>query len=100
MHQITQKLKKGRIKITEVASPNVNIDSILVRNYYSLISVGTESSTVMSARKGYIGKAKERPKQVKQVIGALRSQGFLQTYRTVMKKLEAYSPLGYSCSGK
>jgi len=34
---------------------------VLVRNYYSLISAGTEGSTVKAARKGYIGKARERP---------------------------------------
>jgi len=41
---------------------------VLVRNCYSLISAGTEGSTVEAARKGYIGKTKERPQQVKQVI--------------------------------
>ena len=54
----------------------------------------------MTARKGYIGKAKERPQQVKQVIDTLKSQGPVQTYRAVIKKLDAYSPLGYSCAGE
>ncbi len=73
---------------------------VLVKNHYSLISAGTEGSTVKTARKGYISKAKERPQQVKQVIDTLKTQGPVQTYRAVMKKLEAYSPLGYSCAGK
>jgi len=38
---------------------------VLVRNYYSLISAGTEGSTVKATRKGYIGKAKEKPQEVK-----------------------------------
>ncbi len=47
-----------------------------------------------------IGKAKERPQQVKQVINTFKQQGIVQTYRAVMKKLDAYSPLGYSSAGQ
>jgi len=59
---------------------------VLVRNFYSLNSVGTEGSTAKAARKGYIGKVKERPQQVKQVIDTLKNQGPVQTYRAVKKK--------------
>ena len=84
----------------EVPWPSLTPGSILVRNHYSLISAGTESSTVKTARKGLIGKAKERPAQVKQVLDVLKTQGVVQTYRAVMKKLDAFSPLGYSCAGE
>ncbi len=100
MKQLTQKLKTGKMKILEVPVPVLKPGTVLVKNHYSLISAGTEGSTVKAARKGYIGKAKERPQQVKQVIDTLKSQGPLQTYRAVMKKLDAYSPLGYSCVGE
>jgi polar amino acid transport system substrate-binding protein len=71
-----------------------------VRNLYSLVSAGTEGSTVKAARSSLIEKAKQRPQQVKQVLEVLKSQGPVQTYRAVMKKLDAYSPLGYSCVGR
>ena len=100
MQQLTQKLKKGEIEIREVPVPAVAAGQVLVRNHFSLISAGTEGSTVKTARKSLIGKAKERPQQVKQVLDVLRSQGPVQTYRAVMKKLDAYSPLGYSCAGE
>ena len=100
MKQLTQKLKEGKINIIEVPVPELMKGEILVRNIYSCISAGTESSTVKAARKGYIGKAKERPEQVKQVLEKIKTQGFLQTYRAVMKKLDAHSPLGYSCVGQ
>ena len=100
MQQLTQKLKTGSMKILEVPIPSLQKGQVIVRNHYSLISAGTEASTVSTARKGYIGKAKERPQQVKQVIDTLKSQGPVQTYRAVMKKLDAYSPLGYSCVGQ
>ena len=100
MQQITQKLKSGQMRVVEVPFPSLQNGCILVRNHYSLISAGTEGSTVKTARKGYIGKAKERPQQVKQVIDVLKSQGPIQTYRAVMKKLDSYSALGYSCAGE
>ena len=46
-----------------------------------------------------VEKAKQRSEQVRQVVDTLRKQGVTQTYRAVMKKLEAYSPLGYSSAG-
>lgn len=99
MQQLTQKLNNGEMLVQEVPAPQLGKGMILVRNYYSLISAGTESSTVKAARKSLIGKAQERPQQVKQVIDTLIQQGPVQTYRAVTKKLEAYSPLGYSSAG-
>ena len=100
MKKLTQKLKNGEMQVIEISPPVLGPGMLLVRNHYSLISAGTEGSTVKTARKGLIGKAKERPEQVKQVIDGLKQQGPVQTYRTVMKKLDAYSPLGYSCAGQ
>ncbi len=99
MKQLTQKLKDGKLKVTEVVPPALLPGMVLVQNSYSLISAGTESSTVATARKSLVGKARERPAQVKQVIDVLTQQGPVQTYRAVMKKLEAHSPLGYSSAG-
>jgi len=100
MRQLTQKLKDGSMQIIDVPEPLVGAGSVLVKNHFSLISAGTEGSTVKTARMGYLGKAKERPQQVKQIIDTLKSQGVVQTYRAIMKKLDAYSPLGYSSAGQ
>lgn len=99
MNQLTQKLKDGVMTVQEVPAPTVGEGMILVRNHFSVISAGTEGATVKTARKSLIGKAKERPQQVKQVMDVLQKQGPVQTYRAVMKKLDAYSPLGYSSAG-
>jgi threonine dehydrogenase-like Zn-dependent dehydrogenase len=100
MKQLTQKLKTGNMKNLEVPIPSLQKGNVLVKNHFSLISAGTETSTVKAARKSLLGKAKERPQQVKQVIESLKVQGPMQTYRAVMKKLDSYSPLGYSCAGE
>ena len=99
MDQLTQKLNSGEMVVQELPVPQIGPGAVLVRNHYSLISAGTEASTVKAARKGLIGKAKERPEQVKQVLNMLKQQGPVQTYRAVMKKLDAYSPLGCSSAG-
>ena len=100
MQQLTQKLGSGEMVIQELPLPQLGDGMIMVKNHYSLISAGTEGSTVKAARKSLLGKAKERPQQVKQVIDKLKTLGVKQTYRAVMKKLDAYSPLGYSCAGE
>src|SRR5262245_21023747 len=51
------------------------------------------------AKKSLLGKAMERPDQVKKVIASVRQQGLLQTYEKVMNKLDTLTPLGYSCAG-
>ncbi|MFH1689049.1 MAG: bi-domain-containing oxidoreductase [Candidatus Eisenbacteria bacterium] len=100
MRQLTQKLKEGKLRVIDVPEPVLNAGQVLVRVHHSVISAGTESSTVSAARKGYVGKVKERPEQFKQVIESLKQKGPVQTYRAVMKKLDAHSPLGYSCAGE
>ena len=100
MKQLTQNLKTGKMEITEVPVPTLMENYVLVRNCYSLISSGTEVSKVRTARKGYVGKAKEKPEQVKQVLDTLKKEGLQSTYRKVLNKLDSLSPLGYSTSGK
>ena len=100
MRQLTQKLKSGEMKVLDVPPPQCSAGSVLLQTFFSLVSAGTEASTVKAARKSLLGKAKERPQQVKQVLDVLKSQGPVQTFRAVMKKLDAHSPLGYSCAGE
>jgi predicted dehydrogenase/threonine dehydrogenase-like Zn-dependent dehydrogenase len=100
MLQLTQNLKTGKMELTEVPFPAMGKEEILVRNYYSLISSGTESYKVETARKSLIGKAKEKPEQVKQVLDTFKKEGLVNTYNKVMNKLDALSALGYSSAGE
>lgn len=100
MKQLTQNKKSGKMEILEVSFPALPKGHVLVRNYYSVISSGTEGTTVRDARRGYIGKARARQKEVKQVIESVIDQGLTKTYKRVMNKLDAPSSLGYSCAGK
>jgi hypothetical protein len=76
MYQLTQKLKTGEMKVLEVPIPDCGPRQILVRNHYSLISAGTEGSTVKAARKSLIGKAKDRymSMEMRHLLSTIRLQ--------------------------
>jgi NADPH:quinone reductase-like Zn-dependent oxidoreductase len=46
MKMLAQKLKHGKVEISEAPMPKVGPESVLIRNHFSLISAGTEGSTV------------------------------------------------------
>jgi len=100
MKQLTQELKSGKMALINVPCPHIGENEILVKNLYSAISSGTESKTVIDARKGYIAKARARQNEFHAVLKMAKSEGIITTYKIVMNKLEAPSPLGYSCVGE
>lgn len=100
MEQLTQNLKSGEMKILEVPFPVLSKGCVLVRNYFSVISAGTEGKTVKDARLGYVGKAMARKDDVKKVIRTAKTIGLKETYKIMMNKLDAPSALGYSCAGE
>lgn len=100
MKHLTQELKAGKMALIDVPCPMIRDNEVLVKNLYSATSPGNESKTVIDALKGYIAKARSRQKEFNAVIQMAKSEGLIKTYETVMNKLEAPSPLGYSCVGE
>jgi hypothetical protein len=70
--QIIQNYKTGELIVVEVPAPALKSGGVLVRNYFSAISAGTERTTVALGQKGLIGKAKARPDLVKKVMDTAR----------------------------
>lgn len=99
MKQILQNLKTGNIEVADVPSPIAQPGRVLVRTATSLISSGTERMTVEMGHKTLLGKARERPDLVKQVIQKARSEGVLNTVNAVRNRLESLNSLGYSAAG-
>ena len=99
MKQVVQNYKTGKLKIEEAPAPILKKGGVLVRSYYSLISAGTERSTLEMSKKSILGKAKARPDLVKQVITTAKKVGIKKTFDLVMNRLNAPVPLGYSLSG-
>ena len=99
MRQVTQRLRNGRIEVMDVPRPVLMPDGVVVDVRASLLSAGTERSTLEAARSGLIGKAQARPEQVRQVLEKARTEGVRATIGAVRTRLDQPSPLGYSSAG-
>ena len=99
MKQIVQNFKTGELLVEELPPPALKTGGVLVHTAYSLISVGTERTTVETGQSSLIGKALKRPDLVKQVWNTFRREGLRSTYEKVTARLEATKALGYSSAG-
>jgi predicted dehydrogenase/threonine dehydrogenase-like Zn-dependent dehydrogenase len=99
MKQVIQNFKTGELYIDDVPMPSISKGMVLVENKYSLISAGTERSTVKVGKASLIGKAKQRPDLVAQVIQNVKKEGLKATIDKVKTKLDSLKALGYSTSG-
>ncbi|MCH9644423.1 MAG: bi-domain-containing oxidoreductase [Gammaproteobacteria bacterium] len=100
MKQVIQSYKTGKVALLEVPVPQCGAKQILVRNHFSLISMGTERSMIELGKKSLVGKAKARPDLVKRVIDKAKKEGVVKTFKEAMGRLDTPSALGYSCAGK
>jgi len=92
-------IKKGDILITEVPSPCINDDEILVQVYYSCISSGTELAGIKMSAKTLYRKAIEKPQNISKVLQMLKEKGLKDTISHVKDKTDVKSPVGYSAAG-
>src|SRR5664279_5233647 len=99
MLQIIQYQKTGEMFVEELPAPKLKSGGVLVQNYYSLISAGTERTSVETAQASMLGKAKSRPDLVKQVMDNVKREGLTATYQKVSSRLDNYKELGYSSAG-
>jgi polar amino acid transport system substrate-binding protein len=99
MKQLIQNFKTGELYVDELPVPSLSEGFVLVANHYSLISAGTEKTTVSTAQASLIGKAKKRPDLVKQVIQNYKKEGLKATIEKVKTKLDSLKALGYSSAG-
>ncbi len=99
MKQLVQDFKSGEIKLVEVPAPVVAPGMVLVRNAFSLVSAGTEKSTVEMGQASLLGKARLRPDLARQVFKAVKKEGLTAAVRKVQSRLDQWKQLGYSCAG-
>jgi predicted dehydrogenase/threonine dehydrogenase-like Zn-dependent dehydrogenase len=92
-------IKKGQILVEEVPAPALDDKGVLVEVAYSLISAGTETSSVTSSGKSLIQRAFEQPQQVLRALDMVRRDGLIPTLTTIRGITEGAMPTGYSCSG-
>ncbi|GER94639.1 oxidoreductase [hot springs metagenome] len=99
MKQLIQNYRTGELEIADVPVPNVSSNTVLVKNYASLVSVGTERSIIDLGKKSLLGKAKARPDLVKRFLDKAKKEGFLKTFQEALGRLDNPTPLGYSSAG-
>ena len=99
MKQVVQSYKSGEVALRDVPVPQCGSKRILVRNRHSLISLGTERSTIELGRKSLLGKAAARPDLVRRAWDKAKKEGLLKTWQEAMGRLDTPTPLGYSSAG-
>jgi len=82
-----------------IPCPLASAGQVLIANRSSLISAGTEKMVMDIAKKSLIGKARERPDQVRRVLEKMKTEGVLDTIRQVREKLDQPMGLGYCSAG-
>ena len=99
MKQIIQEVRSGRTTVKEIPDPMVLPGQVIMATMASVISAGTERYVVDLARKSLMGKALQRPQDVKRVLQKLRQDGIRTTLTQLVAKLDEPMPLGYSAAG-
>ncbi|MCU0424702.1 MAG: bi-domain-containing oxidoreductase [Candidatus Kapabacteria bacterium] len=99
MLQVLQHQSTGEILVEELPVPSCPENGILVRVFHSLISAGTERTSVSKAQSSLLERALKQPQEVKKVLDSVRKDGITSTFRKVQNTLDSYKPLGYSVSG-
>ena len=99
MKQVVQNFRTGELKVEDLPPPALRAGGVLVRTAWSLISSGTERTIVETAQSSLIGKARERPDLVRQMVDTFKREGLRSTYEKVKARLTKLAPLGYSASG-
>lgn len=99
MLQVLQHQKSGEIVVADVPPPTCPEKGILVRNYFSVISSGTEKTSLENAKMSLLERAKRQPEQVRTVLENIKKEGLLSTINKVTSRLDSYKTFGYSSSG-
>src|SRR5690349_13529931 len=99
MLQAIQYQKTGELHIKELPAPAVRRGMVVVRTQASLISAGTERTSVTTAQASMIGKIRSRPDLAMQVIEMAKKEGVMNTVEKVRTRLDSYKALGYSAAG-
>lgn len=92
--------KKGKVVVEEVPAPNIGSNALLVENLYSLISSGTEMSSLNFSKQIFPLKILKYPAKVAKGLRLVKEHGIFETYKIVTGMLDAGVAPGYSSCGR
>ncbi len=79
----------------EVPPPTGRPGVVVVQSVCSLVSAGTERMLVDFGRAGLVGKLRQQPERVREVLGKVRANGLSATVGAIRSKLAQPIALGY-----
>lgn len=100
MRQILQELGSGKTVLAEVPEPATSPGTLRILTRRSLISAGTERMLIEFGRAGWVGRARQHPERVLQVLNKVRTDGVAAAVEAVRSKLDQTVPLGYCNVGQ
>ena len=92
--------KQGKVVVEEVPTPGCGVDQILVENLFSLISSGTELSSLNFSGQPLPLKVLKYPTKLAKGLKLVKDQGISNAYKIVTGMLQAGVTPGYSCCGR
>jgi predicted dehydrogenase/NADPH:quinone reductase-like Zn-dependent oxidoreductase len=102
MRQVVRRVidRKGKIVLLELPEPHMGADQVLVQNHYSLISSGTELSTLSKTPLELVRQTIADPWMRNVVKQTVLSAGLAQTGRRVWQEMIMPREIGYSGAGR
>lgn len=95
MKQLIQSLNDGKVQLIDCPCPQMDVHSLLLHTQTTLISAGTERMLLEFGRASFMGKVRQQPDKVKQVLTKIATDGLITTLEAVKSKLDQPIPLGY-----
>lgn len=98
-------IENGKVVIKELPAPVPDTYEVVVANAYSAVSIGTERSMLLSARKGILSKVFEmlRNEEMRnKAFEILKKRGLIGTYKAwkqISSGVGGGIPIGYSSAG-
>ena len=99
MKQLLQSPATGSATVEDVPAPLLSAGMVLVRTAASVVSAGTERTSVEFGKKSLLAKARSRPDFVKKVLDKAFTDGALTAWDAARTRLEQPQALGYSSAG-
>ena len=99
MKQLLQSPATGSTTVADVPAPLLSAGMVLVRTVASVVSAGTERTSVEFAKKSLLAKARSRSDLVKKVLDKALTDGALTAWDAARNRLEQPQALGYSSAG-
>lgn len=102
MKQIVRRVidRKGRVKLLELPEPHLGEDQVLVQNHFSLISSGTEMSTLAKTPPELVKQTLSDPWMRHVVAQTIFTTGLSQTAGRVWQEMIMPREIGYSGAGR